>query len=95
MKRLRAVLIAGLVVYAAGIVLYFAFRHHHQICIAPYEAVILASHPPPSRGDCTVVNALFYLGVGTIPLGAVLALGAAAAMLRRRGPVSLGSSRVR
>ena len=83
-KRLTAVLIAGLVIAAAGVFLYLAFRHHHQICIAPYGAAITNSHPAPSRGNCSTVDSLFYLGIGAFVLGGVVSLGAVAAKSRQR-----------
>ena len=79
MRWLRAVLIAGLIMGAVGVVLLLTLRHHHQICIAPYGSPIASAHPAPSRGDCSLVSWLYYLGLGTIVIGALLTLGPVAA----------------
>jgi hypothetical protein len=82
MRWQRGVLVAGLIVAAAGVALMVAYLHRHQVCIAPDRAAISAAHPAPST--CSLTDVLFYLGMGATALGAVVIVGATAVRHRRR-----------
>jgi hypothetical protein len=84
MRWQRGLLVAGLLVAAAGAVVMISFLHRHQVCIAPNRAPMAAGAPAPSGGNCWSVNVLFYLGMGGIALGAVVIVGAIAVRHRRR-----------
>ena len=83
-RWLTGAMFAGLALGAVGLVLFETYLHPHQICIAPVGAAINVEHPAPSSGDCSLTNALFYVGIGSFALGALLALGSTAIKLRRR-----------
>jgi hypothetical protein len=83
-RWLTGAMFTGLALGAVGLVLFETYLHPHQICVAPYGAAITVAHPAPSPGDCSLKNALFYVGIVSFALGAVLALGSTAIRLRRR-----------
>lgn len=76
MRWLRSVFMVGLVLGISGVILILGYSHHHQVCFAPYGAAITALRPAPSRGDCSLVNSLYYLGIGLACMGALLLIGA-------------------
>jgi hypothetical protein len=84
MIRLKWILIAGLILGAAGLALFLGFTHHHHVCIAPYASSIPVGSTPPSRGNCTLVGFLYFLGIGMTVLGVILVMVSAVANLRDR-----------
>ena len=83
-RWLTGAMLAGLALGAVGLALFETYLNPHQICTAPYGAAITATHPAPSRGDCSLTNALFYVGIGCFGLGALLSLGSTAIKIWRR-----------
>jgi hypothetical protein len=82
MCRLRTFLLTGLFIGTVGIALVVLSDHHHAVCTAPFGLPITVGQPPPSRGNCSLFNSLFYLGIGLGVLETVLAFGTLAAKPR-------------
>jgi hypothetical protein len=80
----RAVLIAGLVVGASGIVLMSLVNHRHEDCGVPSGSQLAPVHGATVTGVCSVANTLFTIGVWTMVVGVALTIGAVVAWPRNR-----------